>query len=102
MSTLITNLPTQKVWVRKEYLCDHKDGFGEFVEGMPVALATGAGLSSLPAQYAAAANPVGAGVAGGFALTRAGEALDEATKQQTGEGLLDKFQQTVPLLQSMY
>jgi len=34
MSCLITNLPTTKVWVRKEYLCDHKDGFGEFVEGV--------------------------------------------------------------------
>lgn len=67
----------------------------EYVQGLPVAMAAGAGLSSLPAQAAAVANPVGAGVAGGVALTRAGEALDEATKQQTGEGLLDKFQQTV-------
>ena len=67
----------------------------EYVQGLPVAMAAGAGLSSLPAQAAAVANPVGAGVAGGFALTRAAEALDEATKQQTGEGLLDKFQQTV-------
>ena len=70
----------------------------EYVQGLPVAMAAGAGLSSLPAQAAAVANPVGAGVAGGFALTRAAEALDEATKQQTGEGLLDKFQQTVGTL----
>ena len=34
MSTLITNLPSQKVWVRKEYLRDLKDGHGEFVEGV--------------------------------------------------------------------
>ena len=67
----------------------------EYVQGLPVAMAAGAGLSSLPAQAAAVANPVGAGVAGGFALTRAAEALDEATKQQTGEGLFDKFSQTV-------
>lgn len=34
MSTLICNLPSQKVWVRKEYLRDHQDGHGEFVEGV--------------------------------------------------------------------
>lgn len=34
MSNLITNLPARKVWVRKEYLRDFKDGFGEFVEGV--------------------------------------------------------------------
>jgi hypothetical protein len=34
MSTLITNLPAQHVWVRKEYLRDHQDGHGEFVEGV--------------------------------------------------------------------
>ena len=34
MSSLITNLPARKVWVRKEYLRDFKDGFGEFVEGV--------------------------------------------------------------------
>lgn len=33
MSNLIANLPSQKVWVRKEYLRDLKDGYGEFVEG---------------------------------------------------------------------
>jgi hypothetical protein len=33
MSTLITNLPNQKVFVRKEYLMDHESGHGEFVEG---------------------------------------------------------------------
>jgi len=34
MSCLITNLPATKVWVRKEYLHDLKDGYGEFVEGV--------------------------------------------------------------------
>ena len=35
---LICNLPAEKVWVRKEYLRDHQDGHGEFVEafGYPV------------------------------------------------------------------
>ncbi len=32
MSTLITNLPSYEVWVRKEYLTDHKSGHGEFVK----------------------------------------------------------------------
>ena len=34
MSTLITNLPAIDVWVRKEYLTDHKSGHGEFVKGV--------------------------------------------------------------------
>lgn len=34
MSTLIVNVPAQKVWVRKEYLRDLEDGHGEFVEGV--------------------------------------------------------------------
>lgn len=34
MSELICNLPATKVWVRKEYLRDHIDGHGEFVEGV--------------------------------------------------------------------
>ena len=34
MPTLITNLPAEKVWVRKEYLRDLEDGHGEFVEGV--------------------------------------------------------------------
>jgi hypothetical protein len=31
---LICNLPSERVWVRKEYLRDHHDGHGEFVEGV--------------------------------------------------------------------
>ena len=34
MSQLIVNLPPQKVWVRKEYLQDLKNGYGEFTEGV--------------------------------------------------------------------
>ena len=34
MSTLICNLPSIDVWVRREYLRDLKDGHGEFVEGV--------------------------------------------------------------------
>ena len=34
MSELICNMPAEKVWVRKEYLRDLKDGHGEFVEGV--------------------------------------------------------------------
>ena len=33
MSTLITNLPPVKVWVRKEYLRDLRDGHGEYTLG---------------------------------------------------------------------
>ena len=34
MSSLVVNLPAQKVWVRKEYLRDLQDGHGEFAEGV--------------------------------------------------------------------
>ena len=34
MACLITNLPSQEVWVRKEYLTDHQSGHGEFVKGV--------------------------------------------------------------------
>lgn len=34
MSILVTNLPAQYVWVRKEYLRDLQDGYGEFVKGV--------------------------------------------------------------------
>jgi hypothetical protein len=38
MSHLLCNLPNTKVYVRKEYLMDHQEGFGEFVEGHWVTL----------------------------------------------------------------
>ena len=34
MATLICNLPSIDVWVRREYLRDHVDGHGEFVKGI--------------------------------------------------------------------
>lgn len=34
MSELICNLPSERVWVRKEYLRDHVDGHGEFIAGV--------------------------------------------------------------------
>ena len=34
MATLICNLPSVDVWVRREYLRDHQDGHGEFVKGV--------------------------------------------------------------------
>ena len=34
MSALICNLPSEEVWVRKEYLTDHQSGHGEFVKGV--------------------------------------------------------------------
>ena len=34
MAELICNMPAVHVWVRKEYLRDHKDGHGEFVKGV--------------------------------------------------------------------
>ena len=38
MSCLIANLPAYEVWVRKEYLTDHKSGHGEFVKGVWVSV----------------------------------------------------------------
>ena len=37
MAFLVANLPPIKVYVKKEYLYDHKKGHGEFVEGVWVA-----------------------------------------------------------------
>jgi len=34
LSQLICNLPAIHVWVRREYLRDHEDGYGEFVKGV--------------------------------------------------------------------
>ena len=35
---MIANLPSQEVWVRKEYLTDHQSGHGEFVKGVWVSV----------------------------------------------------------------
>ena len=34
MACLIANLPSNEIWVRKEYLTDHQFGHGEFVRGV--------------------------------------------------------------------
>jgi len=34
MACLVANLPSQEVWVRKEYLTDHQSGWDEFVKGV--------------------------------------------------------------------
>ena len=44
MACLIANLPSQEVWVRKEYLTDHQSGHGEFVKGVWVS------VKSIPAK----------------------------------------------------
>ena len=44
MSTLVVNLPSIDVWVRKEYLRDGEDGHGEFVKGIWVT------VKSIPAR----------------------------------------------------
>jgi hypothetical protein len=38
MSCLISNLPSQEVWVRKEYLTDHQSGHGEYEKGIWVSV----------------------------------------------------------------
>jgi hypothetical protein len=82
--------------VRDFYRGDVKGGVsrmaGDFVQGVPLAAGAGFAASVLPAAVSTVALPA---VAGSAALMAGGEALDEATMQQTGEGLLDKFRQTV-------
>ena len=34
MATLISNMPAEEVWVRKEYLTDFQSGHGEFTRGV--------------------------------------------------------------------
>ena len=34
MATLISNMPAEEVWVRKEYLTDFQSGHGEFTPGV--------------------------------------------------------------------
>ena len=34
----VVNLPPKKVWIRKEYLRDLRDGHGEYVKGWWVSL----------------------------------------------------------------
>jgi hypothetical protein len=66
MSCLIVNLPSQEVWVRKEYLTDHQSGWGEFVKGVWVSAKSIPGrtfyfetyLPEYAAMYERDSNPV--------------------------------------------
>ena len=40
MPYLISNVPHFKVWVRKEYTCNHEQYYGEFLHGMVIAVNT--------------------------------------------------------------
>jgi len=63
---------------------------GDFASGIPTALATGAAVTAAPAL--ALFTP---GVVAGLALVRSANAFDEVSRQQTGEGLMSKFRQTI-------
>ncbi len=63
---------------------------GDIVSGIPTALAVTGGLIAAPALA-----PVATGIGGGLALVKAGNALDEVVRQQTGESTLQKFRQFV-------
>ena len=74
---------------------------GELVHGHLIGSLVGTGSVLLPkvpvigAPLAAAALPFVPGIAAGTGTVAATEALDELSKQQTGEGLLPKFRQTI-------
>ena len=40
MPYLISNVPHFKVWVRREYTCNHEQYHGEFLHGMVIAVNT--------------------------------------------------------------
>lgn len=63
---------------------------GDFAGGIPTALATGAAVAAAPALA-----PFVPGIAAGLTTIRAANAADEASRQQTGEGLISKFRQTL-------
>ena len=63
---------------------------GDFASGIPTALATGAAVTAAPALA-----PFVPGIAAGLTTIRAANAADEASRRQTGEGLISKFRQTV-------
>jgi len=65
---------------------------GDFARGIPVAAGAGVLGAFLPAAVSTSILPAAA-ISGG--IIGGSNALDEATKQQTGEGLLTKMQHTV-------
>lgn len=63
---------------------------GDFAGGIPIALATGAAVAAAPALA-----PFVPGIAAGLTTIRIANAADEASRRQTGEGLISKFRQTL-------
>jgi hypothetical protein len=63
---------------------------GDFASGIPTALATGAAVAAAPALA-----PFVPGIAAGLTTIRVANAADEASRRQTGEGLISKFRQTL-------
>jgi len=63
---------------------------GDFAGGIPTALATGAAVAAAPALA-----PFVPGIAAGLTTIRIANAADEASRRQTGEGLISKFRQTL-------
>lgn len=82
--------------VRDFYRGDVKGGVtrmaGDFAQGIPLAIGAGVAGTALPAAVSTVALPA---VAASGATIAGAQALDEVSRQQTGEGLLDKIQQTV-------
>jgi len=63
---------------------------GNFASGIPAAVATGAGVTAVPAIA-----PFVPGVGLGLTTIAAANAADEVSRQQTGEGLISKFRQAI-------
>jgi hypothetical protein len=63
---------------------------GDFAGGIPTALATGGAIAAAPAVA-----PIVPGIALGLTTIRAANALDEVSRQQTGEGIISKLRQTI-------
>jgi hypothetical protein len=80
--------------IRSFYAGDVKGGAtrmaGDVISGVPTALAAAGTVAAAPALA-----PVAAGVGLGMTGVAAGRAVNEVVRQQTGEGIVDKFRQTI-------
>jgi hypothetical protein len=80
--------------IRSFYSGDVKGGVtrmaGDVVFGVPTALAAAGTVAAAPALA-----PVAAGVGLGMTGVAAGRAVNEVVRQQTGEGIVNKFRQTI-------
>ena len=63
---------------------------GDVVSGIPTALTAAGAVAAAPALA-----PIVAGVGLGMTGVAAGQAINEVVRQQTGEGIVDKFRQTI-------